>query len=266
MTLTCPHCHVPVAAEIKLSTLEKAKTRLFESTGQWIGKSAGDLQRVENTYVPPTIPHSPVVATMPGSRETPVRAPTIESDVLVPLAHATVPAIAAAILLWLAWIRIGWEKPLFFTLAFFFSIAVIVWLWERQSWHSLLWKLEKWTGVDVNKDSQIGKPSAVDNRQVWVTIKGKDGGEQSRYSVLSPTGRALVADAIRNGGDFSRRSLCPDCIPENRYGQLRKAWLELGMIQTAKDYGDREVPKNADVELTRKGREFLELVPPTPEN
>lgn len=85
------------------------------------------------------------------------RQPTMQSDVHVPLAQAVITALAfgtmAALLAWaLGW---SWRVPVV-VLALAVSLA---WLWRLRLLDDLLWTVERFTGHDVNRDGQVGKPS-----------------------------------------------------------------------------------------------------------
>lgn len=262
--LTCPSCGTKLKARMSLSTLVKPKTKFFRAQS-WVGQKADSLKEIENTYVPPARTSPPAFwstpADMPGKRETPVRAPTIEADVLVPLSYAIIPAIPAAILIWLGWIMAGWRYPVYAVLGFFFSIALGFWLLNQGSWHSLLWRFEEWTGKDVDQDGSVGKPESSKSVivQVW-----SGSGYQKRHCGLDEDQVQKVAQAILGeDAKFTRSALCKNrkCFPGDKYSNLIEMWEGLGMLERDGEHN------NASVVLTDAGLSFLSKYhPPTPDD
>ena len=86
------------------------------------------------------------------------REPKLESDVLVPLAQATITAFAIGIpaaLLTLAF-SWPWRVPVVV-----FSLALAgAWLWRQRLVDALLWHVETWVDADLNHDGNIGRPVA----------------------------------------------------------------------------------------------------------
>ncbi len=126
----------------------------------------------------------------------PRREPKLESDVLVPLAQATITAgavgIMAALLAWAAgW---GWRVPV---VAFALALAG-GWLWRLRLVDALLWNVERWTGTDLNGDGVKGRPTVS-------------------YTVANPgQARATVARENRTAEDDAKRAallaFCDACF------------------------------------------------------
>lgn len=91
--------------------------------------------------------------------KTPQRAPSRESDLIVPFGQAVITSLmvgaAAALLAW----AFGWAWRV---VAVAVAVALIgSWFWRLRLVDSLLWTVERVTGRDMNNDNQIGRPAAT---------------------------------------------------------------------------------------------------------
>jgi hypothetical protein len=237
----CPYCNKTIS--VTLRKVADKGTKVFAAKGaKWTGESAAVLQAVEQ---PPSA--------MPRRCETPVRAPTVESDVLVPVLHAVIPSIPITILTGLGWLRAGWPCPGYAVVVSFFAVSLGFWTLNKRDFTALLWRFEEWAGVDVTGDDEIGEPKS--DRPVVVQVWDRQGGYKKRPSGLTRSEMDKVAEVIASGKSFSRGNLCPDCFPETNYGKVRELWLDLGLLRALGDHD------NAKVELTETGLDSLGLLP-----
>jgi|GEM_PF-1377682 len=87
---------------------------------------------------------------------TPARTPALESDVAVPAAQALITALVAAICMALLTWAVGWSWRV--PVAILALALTGAWLWRLAKTDALLWTVEGLTGVDLNRDGNIGRP------------------------------------------------------------------------------------------------------------
>jgi len=95
----------------------------------------------------------------PNETWTPARTPTVEADFIVPTAQALMTAAAAALATGLLAWALGWSWRVPVAVG---GLAVAAaWLWRLGKVDSLLWTVEGLSGVDLNRDGNIGRPLTV---------------------------------------------------------------------------------------------------------
>lgn len=253
---TCPSCNALIGVEdFKLILVEKSQIKSFTSTGiSWTGPSADSLQRVEKPAFVPTVRNDFV-----GTIDTPVRAPSVPSDVVVPWLNAAIIGGIGGILSTMIWSFRNGPAPGFVFVGVSSACAGFWWLKNQGDAKSTLWKEEKHLGKDLDGDGHIGKPQS--NRPVVVQI-WSNGSYKKRYCGLDEKQARAVAQAILgDGAKFTRETLCKKskCFPIDKYSNLIEMWIGLGMLEKK---GEHE---NAPVSLTDAGLTFLgQHYPPAP--
>ncbi len=94
------------------------------------------------------------------TREVPTRAPSIISDVLVPLLNALASALVVFLFIGAMTLQADVKIKIPVILAGL-ALAGVWFSHLRAGWDRLLWSIEEITGADVNQDGQIGKPSVT---------------------------------------------------------------------------------------------------------
>ena len=132
--------------------LPKGKIKTFEMAS-WAGAGADTLERVD-----PPAPSKP-----PSYRQEPARAPSIESDVKVPILQALFIGTGVSILAAIPVVVWEWPKPVLWPIAAFTLAAMLWWLYIVGELRRLMWKIEETFDRDINDDGEVGEPAPVDN-------------------------------------------------------------------------------------------------------
>jgi hypothetical protein len=190
---------------------------------------------------------------------TPVRAPTVESDVMVPLLRGVVTA--AFFFLSSGGLFVWRGTPAPFALATT-CCAVGFWLGWRGGLNlskDTLHKIEEWLNVDLDGDGHEGKPPP---RNVTVTVQDRRGKSMVIKYLEPPLSEekleAVAVAVLVQGESFSRPGLCERAgvLTQTEYNTLA-AWMEEKELVV-------KLPNNQR-ELTDIGRNMLlELMPPLP--
>ena len=147
----CPHCNGELAI-IRAGRRTKDSGKTFEMAS-WIGTGADTLERA-NT---PTAP-------APSFKQEPARAPTVESDVAVPLLRSVVTGVLFAGCAAGAALVFGLARPAAFGGVGFVITATASWLHETGELRRLMWRIEERIERDIDGDNQVGQPPPpVDN-------------------------------------------------------------------------------------------------------
>ena len=196
----------------------------------------------------------------------PARESNIHSDVLVPLAQASITGTligASASAIFLLLVSKDTDVAVYIFSVTFVLVTAVVWMQLMRDRNQLLWKVERLTGKDFNGDGVVGEPetlrielSAVNEHGFQYMETLDIPGSASKFrefacGVLS--GRAIsIASWTGQGGLYSKRE----------FVALRDELLKRGWLKWRNPHAPAQ-----GVTLTRKGRSALERIcqnPPTP--
>ena len=195
----------------------------------------------------------------------PAREGNLHSDVLVPIAQASITGVLVASVLSIAtFLFITTSATVVGYLFIVASVSITAGLWIRlmSDRNRLLWKIERITGKDFDGDGYVGEPetlrielSSVDEHGAhieFLNIPG-DGQRFKEFACGVLNGKAIsTASWTGRGGIYSRRE----------FNELRDALLNRGWLMWRNPHAPVQ-----GVMLTRKGREAFERIcskPPTP--
>lgn len=106
--------------------------------------------------------------------EAPARAASIESDVRVPLYQSVIGGVFVGAAVTCAWWALGWRRPILGPVIVTSASAAFFWHNAIGEMRSLLWRLEKWTGKDIDKDGAVGEPPEKEAVYSPFPINGRD--------------------------------------------------------------------------------------------
>jgi len=190
-----------------------------------------DVDKFVKEYQSEIAPTAPTIA--PGTslrRDVPIRSPSVAADVGVPfllaLASATVTFAAVGIVA----IALRWSVGVPAVAA---ALALfLVWFWRLMKWESLLWATERITGVDLDRDGEVGEPG---RRTVQLEISNADEPGSLRYLNIPDALFAKlpgVALKLAAGTPFSEGAMTGKGRPLSRseFHQLRDLFMERGVV------------------------------------
>ena len=136
-------------------------------------------------------------------RISPARQPTLESDVLVPMAWSLITG--ALSFLAVAVVAVSSGKPLWLAFALGFFTTALAWMWKSSMIHGLLQTVETITNRDIDGDGQIGNQEPAAPRVLEVHLRKGNHLQIITSSQLGIDDEKLeaVADYIVNGGSIA---------------------------------------------------------------
>lgn len=192
----------------------------------------------------------PIPAGLEVERRTPARAPSLEADVLVPLAQALATAGLVAAVAWLLWRHLGWPDPQTAALATGAVALVGTWLILLVQGRSLLWDV-RWASPGEPPPVQ-GEPPAP---EVRVEL-AEPGARRVRYLNLpgDPDRLAALARGVLDGKPLSEATWTGAGQPFSRseFGAVRAELLRAGLVR----WRNPDAPAQG-VELTGAGRAVM---------
>lgn len=216
MLFPCPHC----GGDLYIGTRRPTKGDTMTLASSFL--NAVGAQPV-NT--PQPVAPTPQRA---GTSSSPARAPSLHSDVLVPLARATVAGVFTLITSTPVSILLTFPKPLAWSAGVSAVAFWLAWRGGLKVSEGTLWRLEEWLG-DLDGDGHRGQPPI--GREVFVNIvqQGRVTSMVKRMKAPVPEEKlALVAKALLHDGiTFSRPGLCnrAQVLSQGEYHTLA-AWME----------------------------------------
>ena len=239
--MKCPHCNNKIIVEIKRPK-SRARSATFESA------------QAISTPVP----------IAPGQRstvsETPAHLPTRESHVVVPFQQALITGA-----LWgpVGGIGVGLGTSYFFDLKTGWAIvsgvvgfAGMIWLvmivqWGKntRAYNDLLWKVEEWTGLDINRDETVGNPEP---QTVRIEMQEQSPqGQRWQFADLPVSRdklRAMADNVVELGDSFSERTAKAVGMTQDEFRSLRDEFIVRGWAAW-----NHPTRKQQGVTLTRGG-------------
>lgn len=192
------------------------------------------VQPVKMTELPPG---------MNIERRTPIHPPTVQAQVVVPVARAIVTGVLFLFLGWLLAYNWHWSKVVPFA-AFLFGFAV-VWFWKGLR-DDLCYLVETATGRDINQDGEVGRPV------VHVEVSDLEQ-RQWRFMELPGTPEALqeLARGVLAGKTLAESEWTGTGRPytRNEFRDLRAQLIDRGIAE----WRNPQHPAQG-VELTKPGR------------
>lgn len=221
---------------IVIAELNDGQTHTFASASYpaWRGENAAGLQAVASTQA----------IAQPGAYvETPVHQQTMESNVRVPLATASISGVLTGTLVLCGWLFVGWPQPVTATVAA--TIATAWWQWkDGQGFaRSLLTRVEDFTNVDWNRDGRTGSappPAEPVLSPFPVRVAGDD--KAAEQAAVEPAPTAWVgkttadtpivirhAEKNRKAYTVTLGFLWDFLQTSYKFGWTKKAWKRRGL-------------------------------------
>jgi len=117
-----------------------------------------------------------------------------------------------------------------------------------------LFLIERWMGIDLNGDGNIGAPESQESQE-WVQAEVTDRDRRQMKRVKFPFSNEALKEVamavLYDQSDFSRRGLS-DCLSETQFRRLQQEMLERGLCRWKNP--DQH---NLGVELHPSGKAFL---------
>jgi len=184
-------------------------------------------------------------------RRLPARPASLEADVVVPALQALITGIVAAVLSMA--IAGALHVPRWPTVGLAVGVLAwgLAWAWLLRDHQALLWQVERTTGLDLDRDGDVGPPPKP--RVVTAEVIEHQP-RRIRYVDVPLSDEELkrLAHAVLGpGAEFSRRQLPDGLLSTEQYGAVVEAMTRGGLLVW------RGRGPNAGVELTGAGRAFL---------
>lgn len=146
------------------------------------------------------------------TREVPIRAPSVTGDVWAPLLIALISALVVFLSAGTLALVAGWtvKVPLVFAGA---TLAAIWFGHLSRGWDRLIWAVEELSGVDVNQDGDVGKPT------ISIEVSTRDDPNSLSYLHLPGTAdqlRALAAGVVYQSRPLSEAEWTGSGAPYSR--------------------------------------------------
>ena len=164
----CPYCGgelkiVGVRGRPRLdptvSNVGRNPVTAFEMS-TFLGDGADTLTRLPS---PGTTVQPPAASGLSDERRVstrqPARAPSVESDVKVPLLQGVVTGALFCACVTAGWLALEWPKPGLATAASFLGATTTEWLRGRAELRDLMWRVERFLDRDLDQDGAVGPPS-----------------------------------------------------------------------------------------------------------
>jgi len=215
-----------------------------------------DVDKFVKEYQSDLAPPAPTIA--PGSslqRDVPIRAPAVGADVGVPFLLALASAIVTFASVGIVALALSWSIGVPGVAAG--VVLAAVWFWRLKNWESLLWATERITGVDINRDGEIGEPGPG-RRTVQLEISSPDEPGSIRYlNIPDPLFAKLPEVAhrvIMSRTPFSQAAMTGKGRPlsRNEFNDLRDLFVARGVAT----WRDGEHPQRG-IEFTPFGLSLM---------
>lgn len=183
---------------------------------------------------------------------------TVSAGAGLPFIQAVISGVITFILVLLIGIELRWRSP-FATAGIVGLLALaVMWILRQRHWY-LLADLERWSGLDLNRDGTIGKPEPVHSVRVQlnhVTQEGYVYAGDIFDLPATPEQLIALADGLLIGGmRFSVREWCGSGRPFSvtEFNLLRNEMLKRGLIRQVSEKDSR-----VGIELTEAGRQVMQ--------
>jgi hypothetical protein len=231
--------------------VKPAERQAYQSTAfpAWDRDESGEFVEIDRDKEEPKKPQ-------PSERtKAPARAPTIESDVSVPLRQALIYGVFVSVPVGGLWFILGGEKPTIVFGMLLFLVSAVAWHLNLKELRELLWRIEEWFDKDSAGDKQIGPPPQKPETVVAEVVEqGEDEGgrfERYRYGdiAISRDKLRLVARVIDNGTHSFSRDGLKELLTQAEYRKFAASLESMGLLVT--------LPNNHR-ELTVAGKAWLQ--------
>ena len=153
--MNCPHCNENITV-IRAGRTNGARDKVYQMSA-WLGAGADTLERTDA----PTVP-------APSFKQEPARAPTVQSDVVVPALRSVITGVGVGACTAGVALMTGVTTPGAFAGIGFAVAATGWWLRDVGELKSLMWRIEERFDRDINNDGQVGQPAPPVDRLVPV--------------------------------------------------------------------------------------------------
>ena len=123
-------------------------------------------------------------------------------------------------------------------------VWVLTWLYLQRRWLNLT-SFERITGIDLNGDGQIGKPSK-EREQLVIRLDEITADKHYRSrtidSVISKDKLTILARGLLNGIPFTERSWTGEgkLLSINEFRAVRSMWIKLSLLEVVSDKDNRQ--------------------------
>lgn len=167
-------------------------------------------------YSKPTAPSEP----HPVQVDIPHRQPSLEADVLVPLAQTILTALTVGSALAVLTVLI-WHTPAGMTWLVWVSVcAAAAWLWRLDVIHTTLWRIETFVDADLDHDGAKGNPGMV--------MINPYQGQAAQRAEAEEWLRQRFADFVRGCAMDTSARLWEKKLGRERYAQFRGILIAQG--------------------------------------
>ena len=185
-------------------------------------------------------------------RRRPARNADLQGDVLVPLLQSLLTGLAAGVVVAAGWmLAIGGTNAVVIGAMAAALAWGIAWVWLIRDHHNLLWEIERISGVDLDRDGEIGEP--------WLRIEVAGEGNRLAYLDLPAEPEQLIALArgILNGVPLAESSWCGRGRPFSKaqFRVLRDELIARGLATWVNPRSRAQ-----GVELTAAGRALMRRI------
>lgn len=201
-------------------------------------------------------PPKPVLPIPSQEAITPARPASLRSDVAVPLLQAFISGglLAGIVVFLIAQIWPSVEDLISWWFALSLFLTAVFWLGLLADSRRLLWAVERWFEVDLDRDSYIGSPA---RRTLEVNLRDGHHHELVGAAELKMDDKNLIrfAQGLHGGrklteGEWGNDSAFPSGI--NEFRRVRSRLLQRKLIEPI--YPGRT---NSPFQLTRGGKAFV---------
>lgn len=168
-------------------------------------------------------------------RRDPIHQPNFETGVLVPVAQAVAFALAAAIFSGMLALVLVWSAKVMAVTFGFTLLGAIIWRFRLAD--SILYRVETFTGLDVNRDGYTGAPAAVPMNTYTVANPhdARRKAREVRQSDTSAKKRAELTEFVRRcylaGTSESAHGVKATGPDRERYTAMRDTLFALGLAE-----------------------------------
>ncbi len=189
--MNCPYCDRPcqvVLMRAAQRTNDVPNIKTFGMSPSW---AVGD----DHTLSPiPDWNEQPAE----HSIQAPARAPTVQSDVVVPMLWSIITSFLLTNLITGAWILLGeikldnwwfpgglFIKPALIWIITFSVVLLVCWYYGLKLVYDLMYKIETIIGRDIDKDGQVGQPQPRESGTIVIQPHGGSGSQAKKWQDLT---------------------------------------------------------------------------------
>lgn len=175
---------------------------------------------------------NPSAAGEPFVRETPVRHPTRESDVFVPLLQAVVSAVVIAFVAGALAALPHLPQVVGWPVAAFALVLAGGWFWRMAIVTGLLREVEEWTGLDLDDNGVVGAPPQVDEGVILNAPEARQAVQRAIYERDALVRKEGLKEFVRAAGLHGTSEIDMGIAPARRkdyYVPMRDTLLKLGV-------------------------------------